>query len=195
MTKPSNKRVCGVGINDADYYVQPTNGSQVCPFYKRWHSMLVRCYSDKYHSPTYSNCKVCDEWLTFSNFKSWMETKYWQGKQLDKDILGDGQWYSPETCCFIESWLNSLFTDHQAASGLYPMGVSLHKVTGKFSATISSHGNRKHLGLFDTVSKAELVYVEAKVDDVKKRIQGYHNPIIKVAVLEKLNEFYALSTC
>lgn len=41
--------ICGVGINDADYPVNPRiNGTEErieCPFYNRWRYMLTRCYS------------------------------------------------------------------------------------------------------------------------------------------------------
>lgn len=65
--------VFGVGINDADYAVQPKiNGVQVCClFYRKWKNMLERCYYPKelVKHPTYQGCVVCDEWIYFSNFK------------------------------------------------------------------------------------------------------------------------------
>ena len=93
------KLVCGVGINDADYAVVEwetigyVNGKQnqkrvwECPYYKVWGSMLKRCYSDKYQEryQTYKGCTVSEEWLTFSNFKNWMEKQDWEGKHLDKE--------------------------------------------------------------------------------------------------------------
>ena len=55
-------KVCGVGINDADYLVQPTvNGKKIkCPIYTMWSSMILRCYDSKYSSrfSTYHNCGV-----------------------------------------------------------------------------------------------------------------------------------------
>ncbi len=98
--------VCGIGINDADYKVLPrVNGKQlICPYYQRWVSMIKRCYSEKTQErqPTYKGCTVCDEWLTFSNFKVWMEKQDWRGKQLDKDVIMSGnKVYSPDYCSFI----------------------------------------------------------------------------------------------
>ena len=60
--------ICGVGVNDANY---ATSGKRMCPFYRRWINMLERCYSEKFQekNPTYRGCSVCEEWLTFSNFK------------------------------------------------------------------------------------------------------------------------------
>jgi len=189
------KLVCGWGINDADYVVQPKRTGQSCPFYSRWHSMLVRCYSTKYHSSsTYTDCLVCNEWLTFSNFKLWMEGQVWVGKQLDKDFLGDGKLYSPGTCCFVEPWLNSIFSDHGGARGVYPMGVSLHKASGKMSATLSNGRKQRHLGLFSSMGEAQVVYLIAKKEYIMKKMEHYPDPRVKAAVLEKCNEFCALPT-
>ena len=113
--------VYGVGINDADYRVQEnkcyTNNlgkraTEVlwrCPYYDRWYGMIRRCYSERELSrfPTYKGCSVCEEWLTFSNFKSWMEQQDWEGKHLDKDLLiYKNKVYSSETCVFVDYKVN-----------------------------------------------------------------------------------------
>ena len=38
--------------------------------YKKWYSMLQRCYDEKWleRHPHYEGCFVCDEWLKLSNF-------------------------------------------------------------------------------------------------------------------------------
>ena len=122
------KLVYGVGINDADYATQIKktigyeNGKQKqkliwsCHFYEKWKSMLERCYSERFKIkfPTYKDCTVCEEWLTFSNFKSWMEEQDWQGKELDKDLLVVGnKIYSPQTCCFLTKMINTFIMDRE----------------------------------------------------------------------------------
>ena len=104
--RKSGKLVWGVGINDADYSVCPrVDGIHInCIYYQTWQSMLERCYSSKYQAkhPTYKSCTVCEEWLHFSNFRSWMVGQNHKGKFLDKDILELGnKIYSPETCIFV----------------------------------------------------------------------------------------------
>jgi len=51
--------------------------------------MLTRCYYQKRLDirPSYEECIVCEEWLTFSNFKKWTEQQDWEDKQLDKDFF------------------------------------------------------------------------------------------------------------
>src|SRR3990167_2578559 len=105
--RKKNKLVFGVGVNDADYPVveHATIGGRrrtvgACPIYTVWHSMLRRCFSTVLHakSPSYINCTIDPNWLTFSVFRQWMLTQDWGGKVLDKDILAEGNKnYSPDT--------------------------------------------------------------------------------------------------
>lgn len=180
--------VYGVGINDANYAVQPTiNGAIVwCPFYRKLCDMLKRCYSLKEltRKPTYQGCVVCKDWNYFSNFKEWMELQNWKEKQLDKDLLGDGSIYSPSTCCFVEQWLNKLFTDHAALRGSYPIGVSKH---GKrFRAYLMVNGTQRHIGDFDTPEEASIAYQKAKRQYVIDKMKDYPDQRIKQAVLRKV---------
>jgi hypothetical protein len=169
------KLVRGVGINDADYVVQVfktigyLGGKKrklvwVCPFYGRWMSMLTRCYSENYQSkyPSYKGCSVVREWLTFSNFKSWMELQDWEGKQLDKDILFPGnKIYGPDTCVFVDARVNSFIIERAADRGEWPIGVCFDKSRGKYVATCSSvvTGKVKVLGHFKTPEEAHQAWL------------------------------------
>jgi hypothetical protein len=161
------KLVCGVGINDADYVTQPTiNGKQIiCVLYQTWRNMILRCYSEKLKKlrPTYIGCIVCDEWLTFSNFKKWMETKEFHGKELDKDlkVLGN-KIYSPINCMFVSSAINKLLTDSAGIRGIYPQGLGFNIPSGKYIAYVSINGKLKNLGRYTTIKAAELAYLTAK---------------------------------
>jgi len=183
-----SRLIYGVGINDADYAVKPRkNDAQGwCPFYRKWKSMLNRCYCLKAltRRPTYQGCVVCDGWLTFSNFKEWMETQDWKGKALDKDFLGDGSIYSSSTCCFVERWLNNLFTNAAALRGPYPIGVSKHR--NKFRAQLKVNGCRAHIGYFDTPEEASMAYQKAKQQHVIEKMKDYPDQRIKQAVLRKV---------
>ena len=163
--RKKNKLVYGVGINDADYFVQPyVNGRQVCcPYYKKWKGMLERCYDAKLKSdhPTYNECSVCPDWIYFSRFKSWMECQDWVGKDLDKDILHKGnKMYSPELCVFVNQATNKFIIDSMAARGNYPIGVSFHKCTGKFMSACGNPLTKRYdyIGVFDTVEEAHMAW-------------------------------------
>lgn len=164
------KLVYGVGVNDVDYKVyeyEYINGKQkivwTCRFYRRWYHMLGRCYSQKYQTkkPTYKGCTVCEDWLLFSNFKSWMEQQDWEGNQLDKDLLVEGnKVYSPDTCVFVTSRVNNFTIDRGIDRGDYPIGVC--KDQGKYRASCSSEGQTIYLGLYNTPEEAHQVWKEYK---------------------------------
>lgn len=156
------KLVYGVGINDADYVVRH------CPFYKRWKMLLMRCYSEREQEkkPYYKGCKVCEEWLTFSNFRAWMLSQDWEGKELDKDIITPGnKLYSPENCIFVTQAINSLLTVAKSNKGDLPIGVSFlnHKVLpNPFQATIRYNNVVERLGYYATPEEAHRAWVKRK---------------------------------
>ena len=179
--KKIKKLVCGVGINDADYVVKVwgtigcVGGKQkrklvwVCPYYRVWSDMLVRCYSAKYQEkqPTYRGCSVSEEWLTFSVFKRWMECQDFEGKQLDKDLLFEGnKVYSVETCVFVDGVVNSFTIDCGAARGIHPIGVSWNKEHEKFMARCSNPFTKKkdNLGYFNCPLEAHQVWLKRKLE-------------------------------
>lgn len=193
--------VQGVGINDADYAVtvvleHPSVLGQrkqervwSCPFYYKWKDMLRRCYNihlqNKY--PTYKGCSVCEEWLTFSNFKSWMEQQDWEGKQLDKDLLVyQNKIYSPETCVFVDADVNTLLVKRQACRGDYPLGVRI--LHHKYSAGISLYGKTQYLGYFTSPIVAHREWQKAKIDYAQKLQQKQDNIRIKLGIQRVINK-------
>lgn len=182
------KLVQGVGINDANYVVRPTiNGKLVtCPFYGVWKGMLTRCYSSKYHErrPTYLGCSVFQEWLTFSNFRAWMETQDYIGKELDKDILFKGnKIYSPQTCVFVPANVNLLLTDCINKRGNYLIGVCWNKTVGKFQADCrDGSGKRVYLGCYTTELEAHLAWKACKHKIACKLAEGQSDPRVAEAL-------------
>jgi hypothetical protein len=174
-----NKLVFGVGVNNADYSVTKhtkTNGQSrvtwTCPFYVSWVSVLRRCYSqielDKH--PTYIGCVIVPEWVYFMNFKAWMETQDWEGKELDKDLLVPGnKLYGPNTCVFVSQSVNKFVTERQNHRGHWPIGVAFIKESGKFLSYCNSvvDGKRKRLGLYETPEEAHAAWLDFKLEQAK----------------------------
>lgn len=173
------KLVCGVGINDADYVVEKretiiVNGKRkqkliwVCPFYQTWKGMLKRCYSAKTQErqPTYRGCSVSEEWHTFSNFKNWMEKQDFEGKQLDKDLLLEGnKVYGPETCVFVSGMVNNFTIDCGSARGEWLIGVCWDKKASKFKSRCSNPFTNKqeNLGYFKCEVEAHQTWLKRKL--------------------------------
>lgn len=149
-------KLFGVGINDV-------RGSSKTKEYKTWMNMMKRCYCYSYQKskPSYIGVTVCDEWLTFSNFKAWMKKQDWEGRQLDKDIIKPGnKVYAPEYCCFISQRLNSIM--NKCLSDNAPLGFTEQKTTGRFIAQIRMAGKNIYLGSFLSKAEAALAYRKAK---------------------------------
>ena len=182
------KLVYGVGINDANYVTQPTvNGRRAtCPYYRKWINVLVRCHSTKFQTRchTYIGATVCDEWLTFSVFKTWMIKQEWEGLELDKDIIKPGnKHYSPETCCFVPQALNALLNDNSATRGDHPKGVCFDKRSGKYLTQCNYKGKNKSLGYYKTVSAASLRYRLFKSQLVRRLAEEQEDGRIKAGMI------------
>lgn len=142
--------------------------SEVCSrsvCYDRWKKMIVRCYSENYHSTreSYKDCTVCDEWLNYSNFEVWFNDNYVTGYDLDKDLLVQGnRIYSPDTCSFVPPQLNTWIVEKN--KGDCEMGVSRrrHKRTKEFNGLFNVAFGGKYLGRFNDKLVAEDRYREFK---------------------------------
>lgn len=173
------KLVYSVGINDASYVVKPTvDGVQVrCPYYDVWSSMVRRCYSlkwqDKY--PNYKVFKVCKEWLTFTNFKTWMEQQCWQNSQLSKDVINpNSKVYSPENCVFVEGNVHKLLNYRSSARGTCKQGVATTPKGGYVAKCNNGTGKVVYIGAYPTEALAYEAYVNYK-----------HNLILEVAAAQE----------
>ena len=162
-----SKLVYGVGFNDKTRPVSVDG--KIVKEYKLWHSMIQRCYSEKYQTrfPTYKGCNVSDNFLHYSFFYDWCQEQIGFGKVdekgrswcLDKDLLFVGnKTYSETACVFVPNEINSFFTDRGNARGEYPLGVSFYKQTGKFQAHCAVNGKLQYLGRFNTPEEAFAVY-------------------------------------
>ena len=160
-----------VGINDADYTTAPmVNGKQIeDPAYKAWVSMLQRAYDQKFHEkqPTYSDVTVCKDWHSFSAFRAWWLGNYREGFSLDKDLLIPGnREYGPDACIYVPQSLNAFTIDCGASRGELPIGVCLHKPTGKYMAQCNNTitGRHRHLGSFTTPEEAHEAWLNFKLE-------------------------------
>ena len=192
------KPLYGVGVNDAHYATQPmVNGVKLMdPAYSSWATMLKRAYNRKYQvtHPTYSDVTVCREWHSFSTFRAWWLDNHRDGLNLDKDLLVVGnREYSPWSCLYVPRWLNNFTEDRGAGRGEFPIGVSIHKQTGKFESGCRNPitGKENYLGLFNTPEAAHDAWLRYKLslaeqlkpemDSIDKRIYPNVVTIIKAA--------------
>jgi len=198
-----NKKIYGIGINDADYKVVVWDIVQGvrkiifrCPFYDVWCSMIERCYSDRFKSksPSYADCTTCPEWIYFSRFKAWMEVQDWEGSQLDKDLLVRGnKIYGPKTCIFIPGNVNTFMIERGRDRGKWPIGVAVHPPTGKFQASCSSVIEKRpvYLGLFATPEEAHAAWLKFKLEQAYILAAEQTDERISKALIERYENYAA----
>ena len=153
-------------------------------------NILRRCYSEKYQKikPCYIGCTVSDEWLYFSNFKEWMSNQDWRLKAIDKDILiQHNRVYSASTCIFISTSINNLLTHKKSRKGKYPLGVSLHKASGKYVSQCSNDGHIEYLGVYETAGQAHEAYKAFKYSVIAEVASKQCEPL-KTALLNYVIE-------
>ncbi|MED3562268.1 hypothetical protein [Bacillus xiapuensis] len=181
---PYDKTVFGFGYLGNGIYKTKINGEQTLA-YKTWKSMIERCHSKRYQQkcPTYIDCNIYEEWYNFQNFAKWFDKNYYEIEDekmgLDKDILVKGnKTYSPETCIFVPTSINSLFTKTNSLRGNLPIGVHFFKQTNKYLANCrNGKGKKIGLGSFNTPDEAFRAYKEFKEKLIKQIAEDYKNKI------------------
>lgn len=183
-----------IAIND----LTNVRSDELSHYYQTWTSMLSRCYGKRNkNNVCYAGVTVCEEWLTFSKFKSWMEIEDWRGKELDKDLLiRDNKVYSPLHCCFIPRKLNAFLTTNKGKRGEYPLGVRyrrknkdmINELTNCFQSEISLNGKIKHLGYFSDPYKAHLMWQKKKLELTKDLLYVYTDTTILKGILRVIED-------
>lgn len=168
------KLIYGFGINDADYVVCHRSGN--CPYYERWIHMLRVCYGngDRYQN---KSSTVCEQWKSFSEFRKWMQTQDWKGRELDKDLFSgpDGE-FSPSSCTFISRKTNKALRTKDQKTGL--MGA-YDNPTGP--GYMAHFGGKRYSG-FKTKLDAHLAYLNFKAESINELISLESNGQVKLAL-------------
>ena len=173
---PYERKTYGVGyIGEGNH--KPLIDNKKTKVYNTWGNMLKRCYDKNFqiNNSTYTDCKVCNEWLCFQNFADWYDENYYEIEgeimELDKDILVKGnKIYSPNTCIFVPHRINSLFVKRDSKRGEYPIGVTPHR--NKFRAECEIK-----LGVYNTIEEAFQVYKKFKENYIKEIAEEYKSKI------------------
>lgn len=160
--------------------------------------MLERCYSIKLQEryPTYRGCTVSKEWLTFSNFRAWMVTQDFEGKQLDKDLLIEGnKVYGPETCVFVSGSVNRFTTDRGAARGEWLIGATWDKTAGKFRSSCRNPFTKKgeYLGYFTCEQEAHEAWLKRKLELAKELAAIQEDPRAAEALINRYSNYRSYS--
>lgn len=133
-----------------------------------WTDMQARCKingSKQAKNPSYIGC--INLFSDFQDFANWATTQvgFDLGYHLDKDLLSkEGKVYSKDTCLFLPSALNLSISSRKRLGKVEPVGVYLHKASGKYLARVQ----RNYLygdtisKLFENTEEAREWYVKEK---------------------------------
>lgn len=180
VKNPYDKTMYGIGYVGEGEYKTRINGKRT-PKYNAWRGMIERCYSGKRQEkqPTYKGIIVDP----FQNFAKWYDENYYeiegQIMHLDKDILIKGnKIYSLDTCVFVPNSINTLFTKNNKRRGDFPLGVTFHKLIGKYEACCSNgKGKNVYLDYHDTPEDAFQAYKTFKESLIKQIAERHKNKI------------------
>lgn len=110
VLKSGNTKSCGCIKKETTRRRFQTHGLTNHPLYKRWKSILSRCFNEK--TPSFCNyggrgISMCDEWKNdFISFYNWSISNGFKSElQLDR-INNDGN-YEPSNCRWVSAKINS----------------------------------------------------------------------------------------
>jgi hypothetical protein len=167
-SKKVKVKVYGIGINDSDVLSRNEKN------YNRWYTILLKVKQGKN--------KICEEWKTFSNFNSWLESK----NLKDDSILYvlDENEYNPKNCIITTySLLNVLSFKKR---GKYPIGVSLSNPKRMKKIKYTASAGKNYLGSYNSIVDAHLAWQNQKIKEIESLIVNEKNSkILEVLTLVK----------
>jgi len=168
-------------------------------YYSLWKSILKRC-SDGFQE-SYKNTYISKEWYNFTNFKNDINLivgykEYIKFKdsikfEIDKDIFGNGELYSKETCCFVPRDINSFFKRTPTTNNSGVKGVSWDAKRSKWKAQCSHNGIIILNKRFDNKAEATYAYNNTKKYSLKTYLDNDYvwlDEEIKKQCISKLND-------
>ena len=169
-------KICGVGFIPST--LKGKEHRRIRAFIS-WKNMIRRIYNGYGRfAKCYENCVICEEWLDYGVFKNWYENQRGCGLkyELDKDLLGNGKLYSPETCCLLPRELNRMISDRKTKNRELPTGV---KRSGKrfFAQALIGTAEKTYiyLGNFDTQEEASNAYKAFRKKRIAETAQVYYD--------------------
>lgn len=177
VKNPNQPKIHGVGFfGQGPYKARLPQSKSVTKEYAVWASMMQRCYDMEFQKsrPTYTGCIVDPQWHNFQEFAEWC---MWQegfglkGWELDKDILGDGKLYAPDTCCFVPVEINTSKGFKGEVRGVTTRPNNTFTVALTYEGKVQSFGTyncyKEAAEVSNTVRKEQLKYlVDKYLDDL-----------------------------
>lgn len=111
------------------------------PLHRVWSNIVQRCTNKRCHS--YSRyggrgVSICEEWrLSYTSFYEWAIKSGWSvGMEIDKDYLGNGLLYSPNTCRIVTKKENMNRTKRNVVATVYGNQYTMQQIHEKWGISI-----------------------------------------------------------
>lgn len=174
------------------YYTVGSGESHTTLSGRRWGGIQQRTLLGGYaqnNCPSYIG--VTNDFSGFQEFVEWSQQQVGYNERenkggkslawsLDKDLLGDGKSYNPDSCIFVPSRINCFLTSRARERGQLPLGVC--GIRNKYKSYIGEHGEFKNLGFYDTPIEAHRAWQLRKVDIALEYVCEYIDTHPKLAV-------------
>jgi len=181
----NTKLVYGVGSNDVASEVVD------CPYYDCWKTMLRDCY---YTTVSGAKGTVCDEWLSFYEFREWLTDNGAAGLlALSPDVMtpeadsGKAAHYSPQTARMVSRAIKNHLRKYQRdkENGFSSM---IKKVKNRFIARVSSMGKTYYLGCVKTKAEAVSLVRAHNADVLNALIGGGGSHLLSDQTIHELKQ-------
>ena len=174
IKNPTKHLIFGVWVNTDVEIVIPLDKE----LYKRWVFILRRCFYTK-HNKHYEDVGICDEWLTFANFKDdMMKTKGVENLlekdwAIDKDIISLGnRIYCPQYVRPVPREINNAIITSRAKRSPLALGV-----TKANNGTYYVRCNGKSVKGVKTLEEAKQTYWATKKNDIDKLCEKWKDDV------------------
>lgn len=165
------------------------------PHYSLWAGVLIRTKDEEFKNKNkaYIGVDIADEWLCLQNFCNWCEDnkpKHDHLKwELDKDLLGDGNLYSPSTCCFLPKEVN-LFLSKRDAEPIYEYECKDGSIKYRVWVREGSEQTGNHyVGSYSSREEALAVWKGIKNERLQSLINTYAH-LLPAHVVEALSRLH-----
>lgn len=174
IKNPTRHLIFGVWVNTDVEIVTPLDKE----LYKRWVFILRRCFYTK-HTKHYEGVGICDEWLTFENFRDdLMKTKGVENLlekewAIDKDIISLGnKIYCPQYVRPVPREINNALLTSRAMRSPLALGVTKAK-----NETYNVRCNGRTVKGVKTLEEAKQTYWAMKKKGIDKLCEKWKDVV------------------
>jgi hypothetical protein len=137
-----------------------------------YYMMINRCYNRADTAFEYyggRGVKVCEEWRkNGQSFFDWaLLNGYKKGLTLDKDKIGNGMLYSPDTCCWISHEENCNYRSSNRRTEYKGTVMTFTQIIAKIGCSWTLFTN--HISKGESADTIELIYAKIKAKRDAKR--------------------------